>query len=387
MRPIPFLRACVLTLGTAMPLTAIADTGYSVEVLQPGLDRPWAMAHLPGGGDLLITGRGGDLWHWQPEGGLTPLAGLPDVDDRGQGGLLDVALDPDFAANGRVWLSWAGAGGRAGRGEASTHLGHARLNLQDGRLDDLQTVFVAQPFMISPAHFGSRIVFADGHLFMGLGDRAQKDFGPNHVAQRLDSENGAVIRLRLDGTIPAVNPFAGRSGAAGAIWSHGHRNIQAMAVQPGTGQLWVAEHGENGGDEINIVQRGGNYGWPLASHGTTYRGGQVFSPPHQPGDGFIAPVWHAPAGREAPYPPSGMSFYSGAAFDGWQGDMLLGNLGQRYLGRFTLDGDTPVLSQRLLDGRDWRIRDVAVGPEDGLIYVLTDGEDGALVRLSPGDAP
>ncbi len=380
MRPNRLLKACAVTLAASLPLPGAAETAYRVEVLQTGLDRPWAMDFLPGGSDLVITGRAGVLWHWQAESGvLAPVAGAPQVDSQGQGGLLDIAVDPGFADSGRVWLSWSGAGQRG----ATTHLGHARLNLNAARIYSLETVFAAQPFITSPAHFGSRIVFADGHVFMGLGDRAQKDFGPDHVSQRQDTENGAVIRLTLDGQVPNDNPFVARARAAPAIWSYGHRNIQAMAVHPETGAIWLAEHGENGGDEINIVERGGNYGWPLASHGTTYRGGQVFAPPHRPGDGFIAPVWHSPAGRADPFPPSGMAFYTGAAFDGWQGDLLIGNLGQQYLGRFTLDGDTPELAERLLENRGWRIRDVAVGPEDGFIYVLSDGEEGVLARLIP----
>lgn len=388
MRPSPTLPAIALAL--ALPAAATAQGGdghgYRVEVLHEGLDRPWAMAFLPGTADLLITGRGGALWHWQAGGGLTDLSGLPPVDDRGQGGLLDLAIDPGFADNGRVWLAWAGPCGAAGAGGATTHLGHARLDLDAARLDDLETVFAAAPCMDSPAHFGARIVIHDGHVFMGLGDRNQKDFGPDHIAQRLDSENGAVIRLTLDGDVPADNPLVGQDGAAPAIWSHGHRNIQAMTIQPDTGRLWLAEHGENGGDEINIVERGGNYGWPLASFGTTYRGGAVFAPPHQPGDGFVAPVWNSPAGRAAVFPPSGMTFVDGAAFADWQGDLLVGNLGRRFLGRFTLDGDTPTLAQQLLDGRDWRIRDVAIGP-DGLIHVLSDGPDAVLARLSPEPTP
>ena len=156
--------------------------------------------------------------------------------------------------------------------------------------------------------FGSRIAFADDHVFAGFGDRGFKNFGPDHIAQDLSSENGSVIRLTLDGEIPADNPFVAQQGAAGAIWSYGHRNIQGMAVHPDTGALWVAEHGEAGGDEVNIIERGGNYGWPLASHGVTYRGGDEFAPPHQPGDGFVAPVFHWPAGRDNHNPPSGMAF-------------------------------------------------------------------------------
>ena len=372
------LAALALTSATDV---ARADAPYSVEILQEGLERPWAMAFLPGTGDLLITGRTGNLWHWQEGEGLASISGLPQVDSSGQGGLLDVAIDPDFTDNARIWLAWVARV----EGGSTTHLGHATLDLEAVQLDDLETVFAAGPGMDSAGHFGARIVFADGHVFMGLGDRNQKDFGPEHVAQRLDSENGAVIRLTLDGEIPEDNPFVGTEGAAPAIWSYGHRNIQAMAVHPETGAVWLAEHGEAGGDEVNIVQRGGNYGWPLASFGVTYRGGQEFAPPHQDGDGFVAPVYHWPAGRTDHFPPSGMAFYQGDAFADWQGHMLIGNLFHQYLGLFQLDGEQVSSPARLLEGRGWRIRDVEIGAHDGLIYVLQDGDNAVLARLSPAE--
>lgn len=376
--------AVALTLGLTAPVAATSDlpADYTVQILHDNLDAPWAMTFLPGGDEVLVTGRTGNLWHLPVSGGAArDISGLPRVDTTGQGGLLDIALDPDFATNNRIWLSWAASG----RGGASTHLGHATLNLDAGRLEGLQTVFVAQPFINSPAHFGSRIVFADGHLFMGLGDRSQKDFGPNHVSQNLSTENGSVIRLALDGSVPADNPFVGQPRAAGAIWSYGHRNIQAMAVNPDTGAVWLAEHGERGGDEINVVQRGGNFGWPLASYGVTYSGGEVFAPPHQPGDGFVAPVFHWGPGREDNFPPSGMTFYTGDAFPDWQGHLLIGNLGQRYLGLFQIDGETVQAPVRLLADQGWRIRDVTVGPNDGFVYGISDGDRGVLFRLVPGD--
>lgn len=380
----PVLTRMLPALAAALGLSgaASAQSGYSVEILHEGLDRPWALEFLPGGEDIVITGRGGALWlHEGESGGLRSLSGTPSVATDGQGGLLDIAAAPDFAESRHVWLTWSGAG----EGGATTHLGRARLG--DEGLEGLETVFTVSPFMNSPAHFGSRIVFHEGDMYVGLGDRSQKDFGPEHISQRLDSENGTVIRLTADGGIPGDNPFVDTEGAQDAIWSYGHRNIQAMAVQPGTGALWVAEHGENGGDEINVVERGSNYGWPLAAHGVTYSGGEVFAPPHREGDGFIAPVWHAPAGREAPYPPSGMAFYEGDAFPDWEGHMLLGNLGQEYLGLFAVSGETGgeqvELVDRLLADQGWRIRDVAVGP-DGYVYVISDGENGRLVRLVPG---
>lgn len=368
----PLLTASLILAG---PVEA---QDYTIDILQESLDRPWALAFLPGTDRIALTLRGGDVLLWHPDE-LVDLSGAPDVAFGGQGGLLDIAPAPDFAESGWLYMTWTGAAERG----TTTHLGRARL---DGMaLRDLEVLHAVNPGIDSGAHFGSRIAFDDGYVFAGFGDRGFKNFGPDHIAQDLSSENGSVIRLTLEGDIPTDNPFTGQPNAAGAIWSYGHRNIQAMAVHPRTGDLWLAEHGEAGGDEVNIVQRGGNYGWPLVSHGVTYRGGDEFAPPHRPGDGFVAPVYHWPAGRSDHNPPSGMAFYDGAAFPDWEGHLLIGNLLHRYLGLYDEDNGQITPVARLLDGEGWRIRDVAVGPEDGFIYVLTDGEDGKLVRLRPAN--
>ena len=366
----------VATLALSLPAHA---GGYSIETLAEGLDRPWGMAFLPDHGDLIITLRGGNVVLWDAETGITEISGAPDVASQGQGGLLDVAVGPDFDDTGFVYMTWAGAVD----GGTTTHIGRAVLDRDAGALTDLEVLHAVSPGIDSGAHFGSRIVFQDGFLFAGFGDRGSKDFSENHISQDLSSENGAVIRLSLDGEIPSDNPFVEREGAAGAIWSYGHRNIQAMTVHPETGAIWLAEHGEAGGDEVNIVQRGENYGWPLASFGVTYRGGNEFAPPHQDGDGFVAPVYHWPAGRTEHFPPSGMTFYSGDAFPDWQGHLLIGNLFHRYLGLFSEENAEISEVARLLDGEDLRIRDVAIGPDDGYIYVLADGEGVPLLRLVP----
>ncbi|MCC5955312.1 MAG: PQQ-dependent sugar dehydrogenase [Natronohydrobacter sp.] len=363
----------------ALSLPAFSDQGYTVETLAEGLDRPWGMTFLPDHGDLIMTLRGGELALWSSEDGITPISGAPEVVTQGQGGLLDIAVGPDFEETGFVYMTWAGAVD----GGSTTHVGRARLDRDAGALTDLEVLHVVQPAINSGAHFGSRIVFQDGYLYAGFGDRGSKDFTEAHISQDLGSENGAVIRITLDGAIPSDNPFVDQDGAAGAIWSYGHRNIQAMTVHPETGAIWLAEHGEAGGDEVNIVERGGNFGWPLASFGVTYRGGDEFAPPHQEGDGFVAPIHHWPAGREAHNPPSGMTFYTGDAFPEWQGHLLLGNLFHRYLGLYTESDGGLTEVTRLLDGRDLRIRDVAVGPDDGFIYVLADGENVPLLRIMP----
>ena len=381
MRILSGLAVGALALGLADP--AKADSPYSVEILAEGLERPWAMAFLPGSSDLILTSRLGRVMIYEAESGeILEITGAPEVDARRQGGLLDIAPAPDFAQSSHVYMTWSG---RTEGSDTTTHLGRARLDRAAGALADLEVLHVVGPAMDSQAHYGSRIVFADGHVFVGLGDRNRKDFGPDHISQDLSSENGSVIRLTPDGAIPEDNPFVGEEGAAGAIWSYGHRNIQAMAVHPGTGEIWLAEHGEAGGDEINVVARGGNYGWPLAAFGVDYRTGERFAEPHRPGDGFVAPVFHWPPGREDHFPPSGMAWYTGEAFPDWQGHLLVGNLFHRYLGLFAVDGHEVSAPIRLLEGEGWRIRDVAVGPEDGFIYVIADDDAAPLMRLVPAN--
>lgn len=367
--------ATALCAALATPLFA---QEYRVEILAQGLDRPWGMDFLPSGA-LLITARGGALMLWDGAQ-MRPIGGAPAVDDRGQGGLLDVAVAPDFAQSGRVWLSWV-APLRGGR--STTHLGHAQLDLSAGTLTGLEPVLAVEPAVSGNNHFGGRLLIHQGHVWLGLGDRNFKDFGPAHIAQDLSSENGSVLRLALDGSVPADNPFVGQSGAQPAIYSYGHRNVQAIAAHPRTGEVWVGEHGESGGDEINILRRGGNFGWPLASHGVSYLIGREFAPPHRAGDGFEAPVYHWGPGRSDNFPPSGMAFYEGEAFPQWQGHLLMGNLGHRYLGLFSVGGREVVQVDRLLEAQGWRIRDVAVGPSDGFIYVLADGPGAPLLRLVP----
>lgn len=373
------IRTALALFALSLPAAALEPLPYRVEVLAQGLDRPWSVELLPDTGDALIAQRGGTFALWRvADGQRIDLAGGVAVDDQGQGGLLDIALAPDFATTGAVYAVWSAPA----RGGATAVLGRFTLDAQAGRMRGPEVLFTAAPAMNSPAHFGARIVVADGHLFLGLGDRAQKDFGPGHVAQDPGRDWGSVLRLTLDGTPAPGNPDWGR-GARPGVWSIGHRNIQAMAQNPATGAIWVGEHGENGGDEINILSPGANFGWPLAAQGLTYRGAEVFAPPHTPGDGFTGTVWHSPPGRADPFPPSGMAFYTGAAFDGWQGALLLGNLGQRYLGVFPVQDVALGTPLRLLADRDWRIRDVAVGA-DGLIYGLSDGEGAVLFRVSPG---
>ena len=376
----PCSLAAIVTLMAALPALA---TSYAVDILAEGLDRPWGMSFVPGSSDILITGKNGRLSLWVSDTGtVVDIAGAPEVDSRRQGGLLDVAFPPDFAQSSQVWMTWSAVVD----GGSTTHLGRGVLDLEARAVTGLEVMFQVSPAIDTPAHYGSRIVFHEGHVFMGTGDRNFKNFGPDHIAQDLSSENGAVVRLTLEGEIPPDNPFVNVPGAAPAIWSYGHRNIQAMAVHPITGEIWLAEHGEAGGDEINVVQRGGNYGWPLATFAVDYRTGRPFTDPHRPGDGFVAPVFHWGPGREDHFPPSGMAWYTGHAFPAWQGHLLVGNLFHRYLGLFAVDGHHVGKPERLLEGRGWRIRDVAIGPDDGFIYVIADGDNVPLLRLVPAHA-
>jgi len=370
-----------LALTTTFGTAGQAQTAYTVETLAEGLDRPWALAFLPGSADIVLTLKTGAIAIWEAEtGALVPVEGAPEVDSRGQGGLLDIVPAPDFAETNQLYLTWSAANDA---GETATHLGRARLERDAGRLSDLETLHVVAPFMEAQGHYGSRIAIADGHVFFSAGDRQRKDFGPDHIAQRLDTGYGSLMRLRMDGSVPGDNPFSGREGVAAEIWSFGHRNIQALTVHPETGALWVADHGESGGDEINIIQRGGNHGWPLVSFGVDYRTGQPFAPEPSDGDAFVTPVFNFGPGRDDNFPPSGMVFYDGAAFPEWQGDLLIGNLRHQYLGRFAVDGEAVDAPERLLADRGWRIRDVAVGPEDGYVYVISDGAGATLARLIP----
>lgn len=332
-----------------------------------GLEHPWGLAFLPDG-RMLVTERPGRLRIVARDGSLsTALTGVPAVFAQGQGGLLDVALDRNFAANRTLYLSYAEPDER---GNAGTAVARARLGAAG--LEDLRVIFRQSPKVRGGLHFGSRVVPArDGNLFVTLGERYQRD-----RAQDLGAHLGKVIRIKPDGGVPPDNPFVGRAGALPEIWSYGHRNVQGAALHPATGALWTAEHGAQGGDEINRPEAGRNFGWPVITYGRDYSGASI-------GEGT------AKAGMEQPLhywdpsiAPSGMAFYEGDMFPGWKGNLLIGSLKFQVLSRLELDGSKVVHEERLLRGLNERIRDVRVGP-DGLIYLLTDSSDGRVLRIEP----
>lgn len=364
------LLASLLSAAQAAPGPDSAHGPLELQEVVAGLEHPWALAFLPGGEGMLVTERPGRLRHITAEGQLSaPLAGVPEVYARGQGGLLDVALSPRFAEDRLVYLSYAeqGVDGRAG-----TAVGRARLSADLGALEGFEVIFRQQPKLSSGIHFGSRLVFdRDDYLFVTLGENGQRP-----TAQDLDKLQGKVVRLNADGRIPEDNPFVGRPGARGEIWSYGHRNPQGAALNPWTGALWVHEHGPRGGDEINIPHAGRNYGWPLATHGINY---SLLPIPEAQGERVAGtePPHHVWAKSPA---ISGMAFYDGERFPAWRHSLFIGALAQQALIRLQLDGDRVVGEERLLEELDARIRDVRLGP-DGYLYVLTDEGNGKLLRV------
>ena len=358
----------------------------AVETVVDGLTHPWGLA--VGGPDnaLWVTERDtGRLRRVDPDAGTTTaIDGTPTVDTAGQGGLLDVTWDPDGEW---IYLTYVVANET---GETTTRLGRGRLASDGGgnaegnsdRLIEFEQLYTAEPFIDDNGHYGSRVAFGpEGYLYMTVGDRQFKNFGPDHVAQDRTNDLGTTLRLRPDGSIPSDNPFVDDAEARDAIYSYGHRNAQGLDVHPETGAIWESEFGESDGDEINRIERGGNYGWPVADEGCTYGTDQPIGVSHDDREDVIAPVFGWPCGEDGPA-PSGMTFYDGDAFPEWQGDLFVGGLVTQRVVHLVVDGDEVREAEPLLADRQQRIRDVTVG-RDGALYVAIDVGDAPIVRLRP----
>ena len=357
------------------PAAEAESVEYDVEEVVSGLRNPWGIAVAPDD-TIFITERSGALV--RVDGGEPQqIDGVPEVFASGQGGLLDVAVHPDYPGTPWVYLTYAATGDT---GAATTHLGRGRLGSDATRLAEFEVLHAAEPFVDSDAHFGSRVVFGpDRRVYVTVGDRQFKNFGPEHTAQDRTTDLGAVLRFNPDGSVPENNPFVDSDGRD-PIFSYGHRNPQGLTVHPETGALWEHEHGEQDGDEINILERGGNFGWPVATEACTYGGGDPIGVSHRDRSDVVAPIHFWPCGSGG-FPPSGLTIYDGSV-EAWQGDLFAGTLAGGYLGRFDIDGREVTEVEALLADREWRIRAVTVGPDDGLL-VAVDADPGPLVRIAP----
>lgn len=342
-----------------------------VTTITQGLEHPWALAFLPDRQGMLVTERAGNLRLIGADGKRSePISGVPKVWAKGQGGLLDVVLSPTFKQDRLVYLSYAEGGGAVDK--AGTAVGRGRLSDDLKTISDFKVIFRQEPKLSTGNHFGSRLVFdRDGYLFITLGENNDRP-----TAQDLDKLQGKVVRIFPDGKVPDDNPFVGQSGVRPEIWSYGHRNPQGAALNPWNGTVWENEHGPRGGDEVNIIERGKNYGWPLATHGINYSLQPIPEAKGKSVEGAVDPhhVWEKSPGV------SGMAFYDADRFKPWQQNLFIGALVSQELIRLQFDGDKVVHEERLLGDLKQRIRDVRQGP-DGYLYVLTDEEEGSLYKV------
>lgn len=364
------------------PSPAPAPVGSPrVTTFATGLVNPWGLGFLPDG-SMLVTEKSGGLRRVGADGRTVspPIAGMPAVDAAGQGGLLDVAIAPDFASSRRIYLSYAEPGSGAEAGRNGTAVGTGVLDAGYTALTQWQVLFRQSPKVASGGHFGGRIVLAgDGTLFVTLGDRQSSS--ERDKAQDLSQGHGKVMRMRTDGTVPADNPFVGVAGAQASVWSLGHRNPQGATLHPTTGELWTNEHGPQGGDEVNRTLPGRNYGWPRVSYGCEYGSTPVDNCAPvggaSTGPGFEPPVTYWVPTSIA---PSGLTFYTGDRFPEWRGHLFMGALAGRALWRIELNGTQVVAREKLFDTLGERIRDVRQGP-DGWLYLLTDNANGRILRV------
>jgi glucose/arabinose dehydrogenase len=348
-----------------------SNVAFDVTVVAKRLDHPWAVEPLPGG-DLLVTEKSGRLRIVSARGEVgQPIAGLPSVDARGQGGLLDVALSPTFDSDRTIYWSYS----EPRNGGNATSVARGVLSPDRRSLGQVKVIFRALPTYDGTAHFGSRLAFGpDGMLYITLGDRSDAPMRPQ--AQQLDSHMGKILRIGPDGSVPKDNPFVGQANARPEIWSLGHRNVQAAAFDP-EGRLWEVEHGTNGGDELNRVEKGKNYGWAVQAYGEEYSG-QPIAGAATARDGAEQPVYY----WDPVIAPSGAQFYTGDAFPAWKGSLFIGGMRDNKLVRLTLDNDRVTGEEHLLADRGQRVRDVRQA-SDGALYVVTDERNGQLWRITP----
>ena len=361
----------LIATGTRGEEPAFGSSAGELEVrtIARGLANPWALAFLPDG-KMLVTERPGRMRIVTTEGQVSPpLKGVPDVWASGQGGLLDVVVDKSFAQNKTIYFCFAERTEGGGR----TTVARAKLDDGNGRLDDVKIIFRQQGPLSSGNHYGCRIAQADdGNLFVALGDH----FTHRDQAQNLGNHLGKLIRIAPDGSVPSGNPFAGRTDAKPEIWSYGHRNVQALAINPASGDPWEIEHGPRGGDELNLIGKGKNYGWPVIGYGIDYSGAKIHDATAK--DGMEQPLkYWVPS-----IAPSGMAFYTGTLFPKWNGSLFTGALRGAMLVRLTLNGNSVTSEERLLQNLNERIRDVRQGP-DGALWLLTDSSNGRVLRVAP----
>ena len=359
------IRTLLFLALAAFAVQASAEDDYALTTVAEGLEFPWGLAFLPDGG-MLVTERPGRLRRVAADGSVSePLAGVPAVFYQGQGGLLDIALHPEFATNALVYLSYAHGDGNAN----GTRVARGRLG--DAGLETLEVIFTAQPSKDTPQHYGGSMAFMnDGTLLLTTGD----GFDHREQAQNLASMLGKTIRIDDDGSIPADNPFVGREDAADAVWTYGHRNPQGLVVDPASGRVYQHEHGPRGGDELNLLRPGGNYGWPATTYGKDYTGAHVS--PFTTLPGMEQPLLHwTPS-----IAPSGLTIYGADAFPEWQGDLFVGALVDQEVRRLRLQDGEVVAQDALFSDLGERIRNVKVGP-DGHLYLVTDSAEGRILRV------
>ncbi len=357
----------LLTAAAALLLASsvVRAADYTLETVASDLDLPWSVAFLPDGG-FLVSERPGGIKLIR-DGDASPVTGVPDTHFAGQGGFFDVVLDPDFAENGLVYLAYAEGNRRANRTAV------LRARLDGNRLLDGNVIFRAEPDKSGVHHYGGRLAFLDdGTLLLTTGE----GYSRKDEAQSIDGHFGKVVRIHSDGTAPADNPFAGQGSNAAKVLSYGHRNPQGLAVDPATGRIWLHEHGPRGGDEVNVIEAGKNYGWPAITYGVDYSGAIIS--PHTELEGMEQPqkYW------DPSIAPSGLTLYTGDAFPEWRGSLFVGALKDQDVRRLSLSGADVVAEEILFAEIGERIRDVRTGP-DGFLYVLTDSRDGRLIRIRP----